>query len=364
MFRSAAPSFKRKLQATNRGRGARSNTTGRYEQETRAPADDGWGDVPPAEAKTTLTTERPRRIITYNDSPFVGFDRSINPYRGCEHGCVYCFARPTHAYLGLSPGVDFESRLFAKPEAAALLRRELSAAKYQCRPIAIGTNTDPYQPAERRLGIMRDILRVLDAFSHPVSILTKSDLILRDLDLLVPMARRGIARAMISITTEDAALARAMEPRAPTPDKRFAAVTGLAAAGIPTGTVHGPMIPGLTDHELEALMARAREAGASYAAYTLLRLPLEVAPLMEEWLHDHAPHHAQKVLGKMRALNGGKLYDVNWSRGEGPRAIEAVLLKQRYEAALRRLQFGEMPPLRTDLFAVPKAPSAQGELFG
>ncbi len=326
--------------------------------------DDGWSDEPPPEHKTDVQREVARRIITYNDSPYVGFDRSINPYRGCEHGCIYCFARPTHAYLGLSPGLDFETKLFAKPNAATLLRKELSAKKYQVAPIAIGTNTDPYQPIEKRLRIMRSVLEVLAAFQHPVSILTKSDLILRDLDILAPMAEMGLARAMLSITTQDGKLARAMEPRAPRPDKRFAALEGLAAAGIPTGVVHGPMIPGLSDHELEPLMTRAKEAGATYAAFTILRLPQEVGPLFEEWLETFAPNHAGRVLRHLREMNGGRIYDAQWSRALEPRGTFSLLLHQRFGAAYRRLGFDEMPPLRTDLFAVPKTPDPQRDLFG
>jgi DNA repair photolyase len=364
MARAAPPSFKPPRPSAGRGRGARSNETGRYEREQREAVDDGWADEAPTSPDTQVQLEPARRIVTYNDSPYVGFDRSINPYRGCEHGCIYCFARPTHAFMGLSPGVDFESRLFAKPNAPDLLRRELSSSRYKIRPIAIGTNTDPYQPIERRFRIMRGVLKVLDAFNHPVSILTKSDLILRDLDILGPMAARGLARAMVSITTLDPRLARAMEPRVPRPEKRLAAIEGLAGAGIPTGTMQGPMIPGLSDHELETLMERSRSAGAGYAAYTLLRLPQEVAPLFEEWLQTFAPNHATRVLRHIREMNGGRLYDVNWSRGDGPKNPYALLVKQRFETAYRRLGVRELPPLRTDLFAPPAVPSQQGDLFG
>ena len=363
MARAAPRPFVPTRPSEGRGRGARSNRTGRYETDLRERADDGWSDEAPAEAVTRTEVLPARRIVTYNDSPFVGFDRSINPYRGCEHGCSYCFARPTHAYLGLSPGLDFEARLFVKPDAARLLRRELSAKRYQVRPIAIGTNTDPYQPIERQHRVMREVLEVLAEFRHPVSILTKSDLVLRDLDLIAPMAKDGLARVMLSITTLDAKLARAMEPRAPRPDKRLEAVRVLALADVPTGTVHGPMIPGLSDHELERLMEAASDCGAAYAAYTLLRLPQEVAGLFEEWLEAHAPNHKARVLRHLRDLNGGRIYDPRWSRAEEPRGLIAQLLSQRFARAYRRLGFTAMPSLRCDRFAVPSAPSSQAELF-
>ena len=347
-----------------KGRGARSALTGRFETEVRVELDDGWSDEAPLPSvNTTVSVEPARKIVTFNNSPYVGFDRSINMYRGCEHGCVYCFARPTHAYLGLSPGLDFETRLFAKPNAAALLRKELSAKRYELRPIAIGTNTDPYQPIERTHHLMRQVLEVLSEFGHPVSILTKSDLVLRDLDLLGPMAEKGLARVMISITTQDAALARAMEPRVPRPGKRMAALSALSAAGVPTGAMHGPLIPGLSCHELEALMTESRERGATYAAYTLLRLPQEVAGLFEEWLEAHAPNAKSRVLRHLREMNGGRIYDARWSRAEEPRAIYARLMRQRFSAAYRKLGFDEAPGLRCDRFAVPREVTPQAELF-
>ena len=355
-FRSVPPSW-------GRGRGARSNENGRYEREVRIETDDGWSDEAPQALATRVDPLPARRIVTFNDSPFVGFDRSINPYRGCEHGCSYCFARPTHAYLGLSAGLDFETRLFAKEGAARLLRRELASRRYEVRPIAIGTNTDPYQPIERRYRLMREVLEVLSEFDHPVSILTKSDLVLRDLDILAPMAARGLVRVMLSITTLDGGLARAMEPRAPRPDLRVEAVRVLAKAGVPTGVVHGPMIPGLSDHELERLMTTSREAGATYAAYTLLRLPQEVAGLFEEWLDAHAPNAKARVLRHLTEINGGRIYDVRWSRVEAPRAPYAVLLERRFARAYRALGFTQMPSLRCDLFAVPREASPQTELF-
>ncbi len=366
MARAASPPFRRPRPSTGRGRGARSNQTGRYEAAATERVDDGWADTPPEDVKTRTHLERARRIITYNDSLNVGFDRSINPYRGCEHGCIYCFARPTHAYMGLSPGLDFETELFVKPGAGEMLARELSAKAYKIRPIAIGTNTDPYQPIEKSLRTMRDILGVLTRFNHPVSILTKSALILRDIDLFGPMAERRLARAMLSVTTLDNGLARAMEPRATRPDKRLEAITQLKDAGIPTGVVHGPMIPGLNDHELESLMETARDAGATYAAYTILRLPQEVADLFQEWLEAFAPNHAPKVLRHLREMNGGELYDPYWSREAGPKGAYGQLIQKRFAKAWRRLGFREMPILRADLFRVPppQGTGAQGELFG
>ncbi|WP_036766708.1 PA0069 family radical SAM protein [Parvularcula oceani] len=363
MARVASSPFVSSRSSTGRGRGARSNATGRFERLQREAFDDGWTDDAPEEHRTEVTQEPARKIVTFNDSPYVGFDRSINPYRGCEHGCVYCFARPTHAYLGLSAGLDFETRLFAKPNAATLLRKELSNRRYEVRPIAIGTNTDPYQPIERRHRVMREVLEVLAEFRHPVSILTKSDLVLRDLDLLAPMAAQGLARVMLSITTLDGRLARAMEPRAPRPDKRLEAVRVLAKAGVPTGTVHGPMIPGLSDSELESLMEASAERGATYAAYTVLRLPLEVADLFEEWLETFAPNRKDRVLRHLRDMNGGRIYDAQWSRAEEPRSVYARLIRERFAAAYRRLRFEEMPSLRTDLFAVPPEERPQLSLF-
>jgi DNA repair photolyase len=364
MAEPAPPSFRNRNKGRPRGRGSLSNQSGRFETEIRERIDDGWTDEELPPLRTEVTAEAARRIVTFNDSPFVGFDRSINPYRGCEHGCVYCFARPTHAYLGLSPGLDFESRLMVKPGAAQLLRRELSARGYKVRPIAIGTNTDPYQPIERRYRLMQDILAVLLEFGHPVSLLTKSDLILRDLPVLEEMAEKNLVRAMISITTLDPGLARSMEPRAPTPKKRLEAVAALAEAGIPTGTVHGPMIPGLSDHELESLMAAARTAGATFTAYTLLRLPLEVGPLFTEWLDEAAPQRKSRVLGHLKAINGGKIYDVQRSRGGGPRGAYADMLDLRFKAAERKLGFTPTPAPSIRHFKVPGSNGGQSDLFG
>ena len=293
-----------------KGRGAGSNVSGRYEKEQRVEIDDGWeGSKPDAGVndgeelpplRTEVTIESPRKIITRNKSPYVGFDRSINPYRGCEHGCIYCFARPTHAYMGLSPGLDFETRLFAKPSAQKLLEKELADKNYRPRVVAMGTNTDPYQPIERKFRIMRGILKTFSRFNHPVTVLTKAHLITRDIDILGPMAAKNLTRAMVSITTQDKALARSMEPRASSPPKRFEAIKMLVGAGIETGVVAGPMIPGLNDDEMETIMEKAAGLGASFSAHTILRLPLEVSPLFQEWLEAYAPARAKRIMRHIR----------------------------------------------------------------
>lgn len=363
---------RRELNLREKGRGARSNVTGRYEPLTRERTDEDWDALPDEDRKpvrTTVTIERPRTIINKVVSPYVGFDRSINPYRGCEHGCIYCFARPTHAYHGLSPGLDFETKLYAKPDGPDILRRELSKPRYRVRPIMIGTNTDPYQPIERDRKIMRGLLKVLAEFRHPVSILTKSALITRDLDILAPMAERGIARAMVSITTQDRGLARAMEPRCPTPERRFDALGKIAAAGIPTGIMLGPMIPGLNDSELESIMARAASLGASYSAYTVLRLPQEVSPIFQEWLEAFAPNRSKRIMNHIRTINGGKDYDPHWSRGEDSEVKTPFrkLIAQRYYHAQKRtgiIARDQRVPLDCTQFRIPESVSGQGDLFG
>ncbi|MGB8275709.1 MAG: PA0069 family radical SAM protein [Alphaproteobacteria bacterium] len=332
-----------------KGRGAVSNPDCRYEPHARIQTDDGWSDgrgdgwseddeaFAPAPLRTTVTPDASRTVIARNDSPDVGFEQSINPYRGCEHGCVYCFARPTHAYLGLSPGLDFESRLFMKPDAHRLLDRELRRPGYRCRAIAMGTNTDPYQPAEREHKITRRILEVLAAFNHPVSIVTKAALVARDIDILAPMAERGLVQVMLSVTTLERTVARTLEPRAATPERRLETVRALNAAGIPAGVMVAPVIPGLTDHELERILERAREAGANCAGYILLRLPLEVKDLFAEWLAAHAPLKAGRVLSLVRQARGGRLNDPAFGsrmKGSGP---IAELIARRFEAACRRL---------------------------
>ena len=293
-----------------RGRGAHSNASGRYEPLARVAFDDGWEkleDLPPF--KTSVTADATRKIITRNDSPDISFDRSINPYRGCEHGCVYCFARPTHAFLGLSPGLDFESKLFMKPNAPELLERELSAPGYTPKVIAIGTNTDPYQPIERRYQIMRRILEVLDRAGHPVGIVTKSALVLRDLDILARMAKRDLVKVAISVTTLDAKLARTMEPRASTPPRRLEALRQLVKAGVPTSTMVAPVIPALNDAEIERILEAVAETGVRHAGYVLLRLPLEVRDLFREWLMANFPDRYRHVFKLIRDMRGGKDYD-------------------------------------------------------
>lgn len=358
-----------------KGRGARSNASGRYETDRREYIDDGWedagwgeaaqdmGEAPPL--RTEVTIERPKTIVTKNTSPYVGFDRSINPYRGCEHGCVYCFARPTHAYMGLSPGLDFETKLFAKPSASRLLEKELSNPRYKPRTVAMGTNTDPYQPIERRFQIMRGVLSVFSRFNHPVTILTKSQMITRDLDILAPMAAKNLTRAMISITTQDKKLARSMEPRASAPKWRFEAIKRMTDKGIKVGIMTGPMIPALNDDEMETIMERASEAGASFSAYTIVRLPIEVSPLFQEWLEAFAPARAKRVMRHIRDMNGGKTYDAHWSRGGEIKAPYAQLLAQRNAKARARLGFDRgRAPLDLSQFRIPSETSGQMDLFG
>ncbi len=351
-----------------KGRGALSNRPGRYEPGERPREDDGWPeptaeDLPPL--RTTVAIDSSRSAIAWNESPDVGFDRSVNPYRGCEHGCIYCFARPTHAYLGLSPGLDFETRLFAKPEAPRLLAEELSKPGYRPAPLGLGTNTDPYQPIEREMRITRGVLEVLAAFNHPVTIVTKSNLVLRDIDILAEMARRSLANVTLSITTLDKRLARKMEPRAPAPTRRLAAIRDLAAAGIPVGVLAAPMIPALNDMELEAILAAAAEAGASAAGYVLLRLPLEIKDLFGEWLEAHAPGKAKHVLNLLRDMRRGSLYVDAFGERQRGQGAYAELLAKRYQLAVRRhgLDRRRGWSLRTDLFRVPPQPGGQLSLL-
>jgi DNA repair photolyase len=349
-----------------RGRGAISNRSGRFEAVQREDFDDGWGegDTEPSRLDDTLTPLKSRTIIRHNDSPDVGFDQSINPYIGCSHGCIYCYARPSHAYMGLSPGVDFESKLFFKPDAAHLLQKELSKRGYVCKPIHIGGNTDPYQPAERGLLITRSVLNVLARFDHPFSIITKSALITRDIDVIGPMAEKGLVRAVVSITTLDRKLARAMEPRAATPERRLAALRALASAGVPSIVNFAPAIPGLNDHELEAVLERAADAGACGAGYVVLRLPLEIKDLFREWLEAERPDRARKVMSLVRQMRGGKDYDPRWKdrmRGQGP---IADLIRQRFSLAKARFGLDKhLPLLRSDLFHIPVVVTGQLELF-
>jgi DNA repair photolyase len=348
-----------------RGRGAQSNTSGRFEAEARVAFDDGWQSLeqlPPF--KTTVALDSARKVITRNESPDIGFDRSINPYRGCEHGCVYCFARPTHAYLGLSPGLDFEARLFAKPDAPALLEKELAAPGYQPKMIAIGTNTDPYQPIEREHRIMRGILEVLDKVGHPVGIVTKSALVTRDIDILARMAKRQLVKVALSVTTLDPKLARAMEPRAAAPAKRLEALQQLAAAGIPTTVMVAPVIPALNDCEIERILDAAAHAGVKEASYVLLRLPLEVRDLFREWLIAHYPDRYRHVFTLIREMRGGRDYDAHWvSRGKGTGPL-AWMIGRRFEIACAKLGLNKRrSKLTTDHFVRQARGSEQLSLF-
>ena len=345
----------------NRGRAAGINPTGRFEPITKHVFDDGWNsleELPPF--KTEVQVEKPRTIITRNESPDISFDRSINPYRGCEHGCVYCFARPTHSFMGLSPGLDFESKLFAKPDAARLLEKELAKDGYQPRTNAIGTNTDPYQPIEKQYRIMREILEVLEAHGHPVGIVTKSALVTRDIDILARMAERGLAKVALSVTTLDRMLARTMEPRAATPTKRLETIRQLTDAGIPTSVIGAPIIPGLTDQEIERILDAARAAGARDAGYVILRLPLEVSPIFKDWLLRHYPDRYRHVMSLVRSMRDGKDYDSEFGkrmRGSGPYAWQ---IGRRFEIAARKLGLNsERAKLRTDLFTAPGAHNEQ-----
>ena len=339
------------------GRGAISNSSGRFERHKKFIADDGWGsylDYQEAPLRTTVTDESPKTVITQNQSPDLPFNRSLNTYRGCEHGCIYCFARPTHAYQGMSPGLDFESKLFAKPNAAAILKKELKKPGYMPETLVIGTNTDPYQPIERSRHITRDVLKVLSTFNHPTAIITKSQLILRDLDILASMAERDLISVGISLTTLDRHLSRIMEPRASAPERRLQTVRKLAEVNIRVTVMLAPIIPAINDHEIETIIATVAKAGAQAVNYILLRLPGEVKALFQEWLTIHYPKRAQKVLSLMANYREGKLYSSEWfkrMKGHGP---YADLLEQRFTTACKRFALGientRSPQLRTDLF--------------
>jgi DNA repair photolyase len=350
-----------------RGRGARSNASGRYESQLREAFDDGWTpDEPVAKAVTTeVQPEKARTIITHNDSPDVGFSASVNPYRGCEHGCIYCYARPAHAYMGLSPGLDFEQKLFFKPEAARVLEAELSRPKYVPEVVHIGGNTDPYQPQERKLRITRQLIEVLARYNHPFSVISKSALVLRDLDLIAPMAERNLARVAISITSLDRKLARSMEPRAATPEKRLEAVRRLTDAGVPVIVMFAPVIPGLNDHEMDAVLERSAEAGAVGAGYVALRLPLEIKDLFREWLQTDHPDRASRVMSLVRQMRGGRDYDSQWGSrmtGQGPLAD---LMGKRFAAAKKRYGLhARWEPLDLGQFRVPGKAGDQIDLFG
>ena len=319
------------------GRGATANPDSRYSAERREPFDDGWpADDPLPPVRTQVGVDSSRTVISYNQSPDVPFDRSVNPYRGCEHGCIYCYARPTHAWLGLSPGLDFETRLFYKPDAAAQLERELAAPAYRPAPLALGANTDPYQPVERRLRVTRSVLQVLHDCSHPLVVTTKSALVLRDLDLIGPMAERQLAAVLVSVTTLNPDLARRLEPRAASPQRRIEAIRALAQSGIPVGVLVSPVIPGLTDMDLERILERAADAGATRAGSLLVRLPMETADLFEDWLRRQEPDRADHVLSLIRQCRGGRLNDPRFGTrmsGSGP---VAELLAQRFRLAAHR----------------------------
>jgi len=352
-------------EARRRGRGAVSNASGRYEPLASIGFDDGWQsieDLPPF--RTEVTADTSRKVITRNNSPDIPFDRSINPYRGCEHGCIYCFARPTHAYLGLSPGLDFESKLFMKPDAPELLEREISARSYSPRPIALGTNTDPYQPIERRHEIMRRILEVLEAAGHPLSIVTKSNLVTRDIDILTRLARRRLVRVCISVTTLDAKLARVMEPRAPSPPRRLSALRELSDAGVPTGVMVAPIVPAINDAEIERILDAAAACGVEGAGYVLLRLPLEVRDLFREWLKANFPDRERHVFALIRQTRGGKDYDATFGKrmtGGGP---YAWMIRKRFETTCSRLGLNvNKTQLTTEHFRPPRRASEQLSLF-
>ena len=339
------------------GRGATFNPDNRFDAQSAEAFDDGWGtleslaDLPPL--PTTLTRDSSKSVISWNTSPDIGFDRAVNPYRGCEHGCVYCYARPSHAYLGYSPGLDFETKLLFKPEVGSLLERELRKPGYVPRPMALGSNTDTYQPVERTLKLTRSVLEVLERFGHPLSIVTKSAGVLRDLDILSRLAKRHLVRVWVSVTTLDPALARRMEPRAATPERRIATIAGLTAAGVPAGVLAAPMIPGLNDAEMEKILARTAAAGARHAGYVLLRLPHELRPLFEAWLHEHFPARAGHVLKLIRETRGGALNDSGYGvrfRGVG---AYADLLERRFARAARQHGFDDRDTLDVSQFAVP-----------
>ena len=347
----------------HRGRGAISNQTGRFEPETRHAFDDGWETIEEGAEKlrTSVTAETARTIITYNKSPDIPFDRSINPYRGCEHGCIFCFARPTHSYHGLSAGLDFESKLFFKPNGPELLRRELSKPGYIPRVIALGINTDAFQPIERDIGLTRELLTILAEHNHPVSLLTKSALIQKYVDLIAPMAEKGLCRVGISITTLDRRLARKMEPRAATPPKRLETVRVLSEAGIPVTVMNAPIIPALNDAEIETVLEASADAGAVNAGYVMLRLPYELKDLFHEWLAEHYPDRAARVINILREMRGGKDYDAKWFERRRAKGAYANIVAKRFANAARRngLNIHQRAPLRTDLFRPVESPGGQ-----
>lgn len=351
-----------------KGRGTVSNRSGRFERYVRGNFFDDWSDgvgadkAEPDKLRTTVTYEQPKNIITRNTSPDIPFDQSINPYRGCEHGCVYCFARPSHSFMGLSPGLDFESKLFAKPNAAELLKKEISKKGYKVKPIAMGTNTDPYQPIEKERRITRQILEVLSAYDHPVSLLTKSRLIVRDMDIIVPMAQRGLIKVALSVTTLDRELSRKLEPRASMPQRRLDAIKLMADAGVPVGMMFAPVIPAINDHEMESVLSAAAHAGAKEAAFILMRLPLELVDLFTEWLEEHFPDRKSRVLNRLSAMRRGKFNDPRFKHRMKGTGVEADLMRLRFHKLCARLHLNEgRHKLRRDLF---KPPVLKGGQFG
>jgi DNA repair photolyase len=353
------------MSGPTKGRGSGSGIDGRYLAWRREAVDDGW-QQPEEEhrIRTTVTVEHPRTIISRNDSPDIPFDQSINPYRGCEHGCAYCYARPTHAYMDLSPGIDFESKLFAKPSAPELLKKELAKPGYRCMPMALGTNTDPYQPVEREYRITRGIIEVLAEHDHPLTIVTKSWLVERDIDLLAPMARKDLVQVFLSVTTLESSLSRRLEPRTSAPLRRIESLKRLSDAGIPTGVMFAPVIPFINDRELEAVLEQAAAAGAQTAGYVIVRLPLEIKDLFRQWLQTHEPLKAERVMNAIRDLRGGRDYDPKFfarQRGQGP---FAALIRKRFESTCRKLGLNkDRLTLRTDLFRPPREEGPQLGLF-
>jgi DNA repair photolyase len=362
------------LAGVRKGRGAVSNPAIRFDRHSAAAFDDGWdtleeeaAELPPL--ATTLIKDSSRTALAWNKSPDIGFDRSINPYRGCEHGCVYCFARPTHAYLGFSPGLDFETKLLFKPQIAELLEAALRKPGYAAAPVALGSNTDPYQPVERTLKLTRQVLEVLERFNHPVTVVTKSAGVLRDIDILSRMAEKGLARVCLSVTTLDGKLARILEPRASVPERRLDAIARLADAGIPTAVLAAPMIPAVNDTELERILERAASRGADRAGYVLLRLPLEIGEIFEAWLQTHMPDRAAKVMALVRQTRGGEVYDSRFGQRQTGSGPYAEMLARRFQVAVKRLGLervaqGHTGPagLRSDLFAVPHRPGEATQL--
>lgn len=351
-----------------KNRGAASNPEGRFEKETREKIDDGWygeeDEILPA-LETTILLDNAKTVISRNDSPDIGFEQSINPYRGCEHGCIYCYARPSQAYMNMSPGLDFETKIFYKPDAAKLLEKELSKPKYICKPIVLGANTDPYQPLENKLKVTRSLLEVLQRYNHPVAIITKSSMIERDLDILTEMAKRNLARAAVSITTLSSKLKLILEPRTSGPKARLNAIRNLTAAGIPVTVMAAPMIPMINDMELEKILSAASAAGAITAGYTFIRLPYEVKDLFKEWLVKHYPDRAEHVMSLIKQMRGGKEYDATFGQRMRGTGEFADLLEKRFNLACKRFKLNSQrsPALNTQLFKRPTPVSAQLDLF-